>query len=110
MRTDISLKLPLFLIVIFLGVIAFRPFFVAATVHAQVSGTYPFYIEPGYLTLRAPDGSQQVMGKMVVDMRTGAIWGFPTYQSSPYPVDSTRTVPPVSVPMYLGKFDFTRVQ
>ncbi len=110
MRTDISLKLLLFLIAIFLGVIAFRPFFVAATVHAQVSDAYPFYIEPGYLTLRAPDGSQQVPGKMVVDLRTGNIWGFPTLTASPYPVDSTRTVPPVSAPIYLGKFDFKRVR
>ncbi len=110
MRTDMNLKLLLCVIAILLGIIALRPFFTAETVHAQGSDVYPFYLEPGYIMLRAPDGSQQVMGKMVVDMRTGAIWGFPTYQSSPYPVDSTRTVPPVSVPMYLGKFDFKRVQ
>ncbi len=109
MRTDATLKVLFFVIAILLGVIALRPFFAVAPVHAQ-SDLYPFYIEPGYLTLRAPDGSQQVTGKMVVDMRTGAIWGFPTYNASPYPIDSTRTVPPVSAPIYLGKFDFKRVQ
>jgi hypothetical protein len=110
MRTDATLKLMLFVIAVLLGIIALRPFFTVEPVHAQGSEMYPFYIEPGYLTLRAPDGSQQVTGKMVVDMRTGAIWGFPTYNASPYPIDSTRTVPPVSAPIYLGKFDFKRVQ
>lgn len=64
------------------------------------------FIEPGFLTLRSPDGLTQVQGKMVVNLNNGEIWGFPTIQSSPYPVDPTNTTPPVSKPMYLGQFDF----
>jgi len=30
-------------------------------------------VEPGYTTLREPDGSAQMYGKMVIDMRTGDI-------------------------------------
>ena len=40
----------------------------------------------------------------MIDMRTGDIWGFPTLVEGPYPVDATKTEPPKSRPMYLGKF------
>jgi hypothetical protein len=46
-------------------------------------------------------------GKMVVDMRTGDIWGFPTMTQSPFPIDSTSTAPPKSHPIYMGKFLFS---
>jgi hypothetical protein len=46
---------------------------------------------------------------MVVDLRNGDICGFPTLTGSPYPVDTTVSTPPTSRPLYLGKFDFTRV-
>ena len=49
------------------------------------STIYPFYIEPGSELLRAPDGSSQVYGKVVVDMRSGKIWGFPTLAPQSYP-------------------------
>jgi len=110
MRPDGTIKILLLIIALFLGVVALRPFFTASPVHAQGPDVYPFFIEPGYVTLRDPDGSRQVMGKMVVDMTNGDIWGFPTLNSSPYPVDSTTTTPPVSRPMYLGRFDFTRTR
>src|SRR6516225_9299575 len=51
-------------------------------------------VEPGYTTLRKPDGSAQMYGKMVIDMRTGDIWGFPTLAQGPYPVDMASAVPP----------------
>jgi hypothetical protein len=76
------------------------------TVLAQ-SDLSNIYIEPGYLTLRSPDGLTQVQGKMVVNLNNGDAWGFPTLQNSPYPVDPTNSKPPVSQPMYLGQFDFS---
>jgi len=56
--------------------------------------------------LRTPDGSRQVLGKVVVDMKSGDVWGFPTLSSDPYPVDVTKAEPPTSKPIYLGKYDF----
>ena len=108
MRADSTCKVLLLAITVLVAVIALRPFFAAQPVHAQSQDAYPFFIEPGYVTLRAPDGSRQVTGKMVVDLRNGDIWGFPTLTSSPYPVDATTSTPPTSRPIYLGKFDFTR--
>jgi hypothetical protein len=65
------------------------------------------YIEPGTTMLRSPDGLRQVIGKVVVNLETGDIWGFPTLTGEPYPIDSTSSKPPVSTPMYLGRFDFS---
>jgi hypothetical protein len=65
------------------------------------------YIEPGYTMLRNLDGTATVLGKVVINRQTGDIWGFPTGNESPYPLTPTRKEPPVSKPMYLGKFDFS---
>ena len=55
----------------------------------------------------APDGSRQVYGKVVVDLRNGKIWGFPTLTAdSPYPVDQVNSAPPTSHPFLLGKYAF----
>ncbi|HJT88102.1 MAG TPA: hypothetical protein VJ732_09605 [Bryobacteraceae bacterium] len=92
-------------IAVFLGILAFRPAVAPAPVAAQSSDHFPAYIEPGVTSLRKPDGTQQVQGKVVVDLRNGNIWGFPTLSGAPYPVDMTTPKPPVSKPMYLGRFD-----
>ncbi len=43
-------------------------------------------------------------------VRDGNIWGFPTLSSLPYPMSNTMgDKPPVSTPMYLGKFDLSRM-
>ena len=81
----------------------------ASLVAAQVEPPH-LYIEPLTTTLRKPDGTGQMEGKVVIDLRNGDIWGFPTLTSAPYPVDTTNTKPPVSEPMYLGRFDFTKMQ
>jgi hypothetical protein len=107
MTLDRFTKAMLIVIAILLGMIAFRPLAHPAPVQAQATEAYPFYLEPGYTMLRKPDGSTQVYGKVVVDMRDGDIWGFPTAVQSTYPVDVTKTVPPKSHPMYLGKFMFS---
>jgi hypothetical protein len=79
---------------------------VSSAVQAQ-SSTYPVYIEPGVTMLRAPDGSRQVLGKVVVDLRNGNIWGFPTTLEQSFPVDLTQQKPPTSTPFRLGRFDLS---
>lgn len=82
-------------------------FFRTTPVLAQSGGDESVYIEPGVRMLRAPDGSRQVLGKVVVDLRNGNVWGFPTTVDQPYPVDITSQQPPTSKPFLLGKFDFS---
>ncbi|HUV97020.1 MAG TPA: hypothetical protein VMV98_06080, partial [Acidobacteriaceae bacterium] len=76
------------------------------TTPTQTTASDPLYIEPGTVMLRSLDGNTQVFGKMVVDLNTGSIWGFPTLTGQPYPVDISSTKPPVSHPMFLGTFAF----
>ncbi len=74
----------------------------------QSGDSYPFYVEPGYTTIRKPDGTAQMYGKVVIDMRNGDIWGFPTLTQSPYPIDSAQTKPPKSHPLYWASLCSTR--
>lgn len=104
MKLGNKTTLLLSLIVIALWVIALRPFLTPVTTKAAAGEPYPFYIEPGTTMLRAPDGSRQVYGKMMVDLRTGKIWGFPTLTPDPYPINSTDTKPQTSRPFLLGRF------
>lgn len=97
-------------IAIMLAVIALRPAMNPSPVAAQQPEAAYLYIEPRTTTLRKPDGTAQMEGKVVINMRTGDIWGFPTLTSAPYPIDTTKTEPPVSEPMYLGRFDFAKMQ
>lgn len=78
-------------------------------VHAQFDYAH-LYIEPGTTILRNVDGSGGVQGKVVIDRRNGDIWGFPTRTSAPYPVAPTSHEPPISKPMYLGRFDFSAMK
>jgi len=100
-RTDFLLLI----IAIALLAIALRPYIAPAPVRADAT-PFPFYIEPGTQMLRAPDGSKQVYGRVVIDMRTGKVWGFPTYTADVYPVNTTDTKPATSKPFVLGKFAF----
>jgi len=80
-------------------------------VEAQ-SPNVSLYIEPGTVTIRTPDGGGTIGdGKMVIDLKTGNVWGFPTnLTGSPYPVDPITNKPPVSKPIYLGRFDFSETK
>lgn len=86
--------------------IAARPYLAPRTVSAQNTQPYPFYFEPGTQMLRAPDGSKQIYGRVVIDMRTGQVWGFPTYTPDTYPVSAVSTKPQISHPFALGRFAF----
>jgi len=84
MKADWFVKLLLFVIAISLGAIALAPYVApSVVVSAQAGDIHPLYFEPGTYMLRAPDGSQQVYGKVAVDMRNGKIWGFPTLPRIP---------------------------
>jgi hypothetical protein len=92
-----------------LVVIAVRPMVAPPAAEAQ-STVYPIYIEPGSELLRSPDGSRQVYGKVVIDMRTGKIWGFPTNAPQSYPSSALQNKPPVSKPFELGRFAFEDIE
>lgn len=112
MHPDRFTKAVLLVIAISLAALAVRPIIHPALVRAQAQSddSYPFYVEPGYANIRKPDGTAQMFGKVVIDMRNGDIWGFPTLSQSPYPIDAAQTKPPKSHPMYLGKFMFDEVK
>jgi hypothetical protein len=96
----------LLVIAVALIAIAVRPYIDPAPAQAQTTSAHPFYIEPGVQMLVAPDGSRQVYGKVVVDLRNGKIWGFPTGSLNPYPSYPMNSTPAVSRPFALGKFAF----
>ncbi len=104
MKIDRFVKFLLLVIAVSLTVIAVRPYVSPIAVQAQGGEAHPFYIEPGVAMLRAPDGSRQALGKVMVDLRNGNIWGFPTLTQDPYPTAGANTTPPVSRPFLLGKF------
>jgi hypothetical protein len=110
MKADWFVKLLLFVITISLGAIALGPYVApSVVVSAQAGDVHPLYFEPGTYMLRAPDGSQQVYGKVAVDMRNGKIWGFPTFTQDPYPSNPTASTPPTSHPFLLGKFALSEI-
>jgi hypothetical protein len=103
MKLDTVTRISLLVIAIALSVIAFRPLLFPAVGLAQTFQPAPVYIEPGVTSLRSANGD--VLGKVVVDLRNGNIWGFPTLNRSPYPTSPSG--PPVSSPIYLGKYDLS---
>jgi hypothetical protein len=104
MRVDGVVKSLLTVIAISLAAIAVRPYLVPPAVNAQTGEVHPLYFEPGTFMLRAPDGSQQVYGKVAIDMRNGKIWGFPTNTQDPYPSNPMASTAPTSRPFLLGRF------
>src|SRR5580700_5165954 len=60
MKIDSFTKIVLVAIAILLGMLVFRPIVQPAPVRAQSSEGYPFYVEPGFTTLRKPDGTAQM--------------------------------------------------
>jgi hypothetical protein len=106
MTKPATTNLLLLVIAVALIAIALKPYIDPVPAEAQTLSAHPFYIEPGVQMLRAPDGSGQVYGKLVVDLRNGGIWAFPTGSLNPYPSSPTDNKPAVSRPFALGKFAF----
>ena len=104
MRLDGFVRFLLLVIAIFLGVIALHPYLTPPAVQAQSGGAYSLYIEPGDVRMSAPDGVHGAIGKLVIDLRNGNVWGFPTLTQDPYPAAGPNSAPPTSHPFMLGKF------
>ena len=104
MKADGLVKFLLLVIAVSVAAIAARPYVAPPAAQAQAGDGLPFYVEPGTTMLRAPDGSRQVLGKVMVDLRNGNIWGFPTLSQDPYPNAGADTKAPTSHPFLLGKF------
>ena len=81
-------------------------------VHAQSRSSQPdLFLEPGVQMLVDPSGRQSVLGKVVIDLNTGNVWGFPTLSGASYPTTLTAgnlgaANVPVSKPFLLAKYDF----
>src|SRR5713101_5391203 len=101
----LSSRVLLAAIVVLPAIIALRPAAVPlAPVHAQ--GNSPLlFVEPGTTGLRNPINGFQIEGKVIVDLETGNIWGFPTAANVVYPVNTAKSEPPLSKPFLLGRFD-----
>lgn len=107
MKSQSVTNLLLLVIAIALVTIAAKPFLQPSPAHAEVTQPYPYYIEPGTQNLRLPDGNGQVLGRVVVDMRNGKIWGFPTNTLDPYPISGVVEAKPLtSHPFAMGRFAF----
>lgn len=104
MKIDALTRILLFIIAASLLALAAHTYIAPPAASAQSGSGYPVYVEPGSVMLRAPDGSRQVMGKVVIDLRNGNIWGFPTLSQDPYPAAGARSTPSVSHPFPLGRF------
>ena len=103
MKFDFAVKLLLFMIAASLSAIAAHLYNAPPAVQAQSGASGPLYIEPGTFMLRSPDVTRSVWGKVVVDLRTGNVWGFPTLQQDPYPAPAIDSNTPVSHPFLIGK-------
>ena len=97
-------------IAVSLAVIALRPYVRPEPAHAEGGAACPFFIEPGTQMLRAPDGSKQVLGRVVIDMQTGKVWGFPTNSPDTYPSNGLETKAQTSHPFVLGRFAFEDIE
>jgi hypothetical protein len=106
MKRDAVTSVLLSIIAISLIAIAVRPGIDPRPVKAQQGPENSLFIEPGTQLLRAPDGSKQVYGRVVVDLRTGMVWGFPTITQDTYPLDPTKGKAVTSHPFLLGRFAF----
>ena len=101
-------KTILTVIALLLAALVMRPTPVAAQ-----ADNATLYIEPGTSPIRNLNGGTPGDGKVVINMSTGDVYGFPTLAAgAPYPIDAlnlnSRT--PVSKPVYLGKFDFSQIR
>jgi hypothetical protein len=104
MQSDRAVKRLLIVIALLLGAIAVRPYVTPPAVSAQAGESSSFFVEPGATMLRMPEGRGQVLGKVVIDLRNGDVWGFPTLSREPYPAASPSSNTPTSHPFLLGKF------
>jgi len=97
MKTDWLVKSLLLLAVIFLGIIALRPYLAPPVVRAQSEDVYPITFGPSRV-ITVNGGVAE--GNVVLDLRNGKVWGFPLFAQ---PSDSFDKSLPVSHPVLLGR-------
>jgi hypothetical protein len=107
MKIDGFVKMLLLVIAIFLGIIALRPYAAPPVAEAQYGGAYPVYIEPGDVAMSSADGRHNEVGKLVIDLRNGNIWGFPGLGRVPRPIGMSTSTPLTSHPFLVGKWALT---
>ena len=103
MNTLKTTNLLLAAIALLLLALVLRPVRTPEPVLAQSADTNYFF-EPGTFLVRAPDNSQQVYSKVVVDLSNGRVWAFPTLTPAPYPSDPVYSKPQTSHPFEVGRF------
>jgi hypothetical protein len=103
MKPQTTTNLLLAAIALLLLALVLRPVYAPAPVHAQAPNA-DLYLEPGTYLLRAPDNSQQVYGKVAVDLTNGKVWGLPTNNTAPFPMDPVNNKPMTTRPFLLGRF------
>jgi hypothetical protein len=101
-------KAILTVIALLLAKLVMRPISVGAQTE-----TPNLYIEPGTSPIRNLNGGVTGDGKVVINISTGEVWGFPTHSAgAPYPLDPLAVDgrPTVVKPVFLGKFDFSALR
>ncbi len=98
MKTDWLVKTLLLLAVIFLGIIALRPYLAPPVVRAQSEDVYPITFGPGRVLMV---NGTALEGSVVLDLRNGNVWQFPLFTE---PKDAFDKPLPVSHPVLLGRF------
>jgi hypothetical protein len=106
MTRELYRNIILTLIAGLLFILALRP---TASVKAQ-EARGNWYVEPRSVLVPSEDGATKVSGKLMINLNTGDIWGFPTKSVLPYAVDPLGKTPPVVKPVYLGRFDLAAAQ
>ena len=106
MRQNAPMYFLLSVIAVALTVIAARPYVDPTPALAQSRSERLLFVEPGVQMLRLPDGNGQIYGKVVVDIRTGKVWGFPTGSLDPYPSYPMDNKPAIAHAVELGRFAF----
>ena len=101
-RVDLYTKVVLTAAVQLLGVLALQPWLSPAAVRAEAETT-SLYIEPGLTRIPGPNLGPDTMGKLVIDLKTGDAWGFPT-------IFTNYRESAVSKPIYIGRMDLAAMK
>jgi hypothetical protein len=89
--------------------IAARPYVQPPTVQAQAGANVdPLFVEPGTVLMRAPGGGQ-IPGKVITNLRTGKIWGFPTGTGDGYPMSPIDSAPENVHAVLLGRYELGEI-
>jgi hypothetical protein len=101
-RVDLYTKVVLTAAVLLLGALAVQPLLNPAAVRAEAEAA-SLYIEPGLTRIPGPNLGPDTMGKLVIDLKTGDAWGFPT-------IFTNYREPAISKPIYVGRMDFAAMK